>query len=216
MSASPWILTIASIAVLLAYVLHLAWRPGRRARHVHADLREDWFEAVSAQAGTEVLAVQTLRNSVMTATMIASTTALGLMGAISLAAPSLRALLDASAPQPMLTPRSVLEFALMALLFTTVVVSAMAVRNYTHAGFVVGMPVGSAARQRWAISGKAHLRSAGVLYGWGWRCLVLVAPILVSMVHAATGLAAALLVTGVLLRLERAAVAVAHFPNTPR
>lgn len=210
MSAAPWTLTLASIGVLLAYVLHLAWRPGQRARHVHAALREDWFDAVSAQPGTEVLAVQTLRNSVMTATMIASTSALGLMGAISLAAPSLRVLLEAGATQTPVTPRSVLEFALMALLFITVVASAMAVRNYTHAGFVVGMPVESAARRRWAATGKAHLRSAGVLYGWGWRCLVLVAPILVSMVHAAAGLAAALLVTGMLLRLERAAIAEDH------
>ncbi|OYU30976.1 MAG: hypothetical protein CFE39_10775 [Comamonadaceae bacterium PBBC2] len=210
MTPHSWIFPIASIATLLAYGLHLAWRSGRRAQHVHADLRADWFNAVSAQAGTEVLAVQTLRNSVMTATMIASTSALGLMGAISLSAPSLHALLDAEASPALLTPRSVLEFALMALLFTTVVVSAMAVRNYTHAGFVVGMPVDSAARQRWAAAGKSHLRNAGVLYGWGWRCLVLVAPILVSMVQAAAGLAAALLVTGVLLRVERSAVADDH------
>ena len=53
------------IAIPLLYGVHLAWRPGRRARHVHSALRDDWFDAVSAQTGTEVLAVQTLRNSVM-------------------------------------------------------------------------------------------------------------------------------------------------------
>jgi hypothetical protein len=196
------------IAIPLLYGVRLAWRPGRRARHVHSALRDDWFDAVSAQTGTEVLAVQTLRNSVMTATMIASTAALGLMGAITLAAPSLRAVLDTDAQQQLLlTPHMLLEFALMALLFTTVVANAMAVRSYTHAGFVVGMPVGSPARQQWASAGKAHLRSAGVLYGWGLRSLALVAPILVSLVHAGTGVVAALLVTGLLVRLDNTFVA---------
>lgn len=209
-----WLLPLASIAITLLYGVHLAWRPGRRARHVHSAMREDWFDAVTAQAGTEVLGVQTLRNSVMTATMIASTAALGLMGAISLAAPSLHAVLDATTPQPLLTPRKLLEFALMALLFTTIVLNVMAVRSYTHAGFVVGMPVGSLARQQWAAAGKAHLRSAGLFYGWGLRSLVLVAPILVALVHAGAGVVAALLVTGLLVRLE-STVTADHMPTQP-
>lgn len=159
------------IAIPLLYGVHLAWRPGRRARHVHSALRDDWFDAVSAQTGTEVLAVQTLRNSVMTATMIASTAALGLMGAITLAAPSLRAVLDADAQQQLLlTPHMLLEFALMALLFTTVVANAMAVRSYTHAGFVVGMPVGSPARLQWArrTCAAPACFTAGACAAWCW------------------------------------------------
>lgn len=42
-------------------------RPARMARTAHANLRGDWFEAVSAQKGSEVLAVQTLRNALMSA-----------------------------------------------------------------------------------------------------------------------------------------------------
>lgn len=38
----------------------------------------------------------------------------------------------------------------MALLFTAIVVNAMAVRNYTNTGYVVGMPVDSYSRPRWA------------------------------------------------------------------
>ena len=201
------LIPIANIAVIAVYLMHSAWQPGMRARHIHADLREEWFDAVSSYAGTEVLAVQTLRNSVMTATMIASTSALGLMGAISLAAPSLHGMLDTNASLQLQTPRNFLEFALTALLFTAIVVNAMAVRNYTHAGFVVGMPVDSPSRARWAATGKAHLRSAGVMYGWGLRCLMLVAPVLVAIVQGGAGLIATLLVVGVLMRFESAAVA---------
>jgi O-acetylhomoserine/O-acetylserine sulfhydrylase-like pyridoxal-dependent enzyme len=44
----------------------------------HADLREEWLAALSEHPGSEVLAVQTLRNSLIAATM---TAALRLMGA---------------------------------------------------------------------------------------------------------------------------------------
>ena len=83
-----WIFSVSSIPVMAMYLLYRGWGSKQSARHVHASLREDWFEAVSALADSESLAVQTLRNSMMTATMIASTSALGLMGAISLASSS--------------------------------------------------------------------------------------------------------------------------------
>ncbi|MEI4872613.1 DUF599 family protein, partial [Klebsiella pneumoniae] len=79
--ALSWLAALLTLAVLLAYETSLAMaqrrRPERMARTVHANLRQDWFEAVSAQKGSEILAVQTLRNAVMSASMTASTAALG-------------------------------------------------------------------------------------------------------------------------------------------
>ncbi len=201
--AQAWIFTLASMAIITLYLFQLAWRPGRRARHVHAELRQAWFQAVSAQPGSELLAVQTLRNSVMTATVMASSAALGLMGAISLAAPSLHEAIGSGAPAPMAAPRIALELLLLSLLVASVVMNLMAIRNYAHASFVLGMPVSTPERRRWTMAGQAHLRNAGVLYGWGLRCMVLVAPLLVSLVHGGAGAVAALLVTGALWRLER-------------
>ncbi|WP_315971447.1 DUF599 family protein [Variovorax sp. PAMC28562] len=61
-----WLSTLVTIAVLVAYetVLMVAQRrrPERMARSAHAALREDWFIAVSQNPGSEILAVQTLRN----------------------------------------------------------------------------------------------------------------------------------------------------------
>ena len=68
--------------------LHAQHRGRYGSPRIHAALRAEWFAAVSAERGTEVLAVQTLRNSLMSATMIASTAAIGLMGAATLVAPS--------------------------------------------------------------------------------------------------------------------------------
>ena len=198
-----WIAAAATIAALVAYLLYLALAPHNLAWHTHATLRADWFDAVSTQPGTEILAVQTLRNSVMTATMTASTSALGLMGAATLVERHLHPALAADAAAWLFTPRVAMELTAMALLLLALVASIMAIRYYNHAGFVCAMPVGSIARQRWANMGKNHLRRAGVLYSWGLRCMILVAPVLVSIVYAPSGPVAAVVVTGLLYGLER-------------
>ena len=202
-----WLATLVTITVLVAYeaVLTVAQRrrPERMARSAHAALREEWFTAVSQQKGSEILAVQTLRNSLMSATMTASTAMLGLIGTVTLAAPSLHASFGEAAMFPSFTPRLVLELLLLALLFASLVCSAMAVRYYNHVGFISGMPVESDARKRWAVAGVAYVRRAGVLYSWGLRHLILVAPILACLLHPLAGPIAAVLVVIVLLRFDR-------------
>lgn len=47
-----------------------------------------------------------------------------------------------------------IEPVMMAMLFASLVSSAMVVRYYNHAGFIGGMPVDSDARQRWAGAGS--------------------------------------------------------------
>jgi Protein of unknown function, DUF599 len=99
-----------------------------------------------------------------------------------------------------------LELLLMALLFASLVCSAMAVRYYNHVGFISGMPVGSEARQRWAAAGLAYVRRAGILYSWGLRHLILVAPILACLLHPFAGPVAAAFVIVVLSRFDRVSV----------
>lgn len=203
-----WLPAVLTVLLLVAYELLVAVqqrrRPQRVARSAHAALREDWFDAVSRQPGSEILAVQTLRNSLMSATMTASTAALALMGAVTLAAPSLQASLKvAGAGQPLFTPRLALELVLLALLFASLVASVMAVRYYNHAGFIGGMPVGSAERRQWTAAGVSYVRQAGMLYGWGLRHLILVAPILAALLHPLAGPPAAVMVLGVMLKLDR-------------
>ena len=202
-----WLATLATVVLLFGYEAFVAAaqrrRPDRMARSAHAELREDWFNAVSQQPGSELLAVQTLRNSLMSATMTASTAVLGLIGTVTLAAPSLHLSFAEAAALPSFTPRLVLELLLLTLLFSSLVCSAMAVRYYNHAGFISGMPVTSEARQRWAPAGTAYVRRAGLLYSWGLRHLILIAPILASLLHPVAGPVAAVLVVMVLSRFDR-------------
>lgn len=202
-----WLATLATVVLLFGYEAVVAVaqrrRPDRMARSAHAALREEWFTAVSQHKGSEILAVQTLRNSLMSATMTASTAVLGLMGTVTLAAPSLHLSFGEATALPSFTPRLVLELLLLTLLFASLVCSAMAVRYYNHAGFISGMPVESEARQRWAPAGVAYVRRAGLLYSWGLRHLILVAPILASLLHPFAGPVAAVLVVVVLWSFDR-------------
>lgn len=201
-----WWAAFATTTILIGYeaLLALAQRrlPARMARTAHANLREDWFAAVSKQKGSEILAVQTLRNAVMSVSIIASIAVLGLMGTVTLAAPSLHAELSAGAI-PHFTPRLAMELVLLALLFASLVSSVMAVRYYSHASFVGGMPVDSEARQQWTSTGTLYVRKAGVLYSWGLRQLIMIAPIIAFILHPAAGPCAAVLVSGVLLGFDR-------------
>ena len=207
-STMTWLAAITTITLLLIYevVLEFVRRrsPTAMARTAHAGLREEWFEAISRHPGLEILAVQTLRNSLMSATMIASTAVLGLMGTVTLAAPTLHATFGTEAiGLPHLTVRTLLELMLMALLFASLVSSVMAVRYYNHAGFISAIPVGSEERKRWTETGIAYVRRAGTLYSWGLRHLILVAPILACMLHPAAGPVAAVVMIAVLFGFDR-------------
>ena len=206
-----WIATLATIALLVGYEALLALlrrrTPDRIARTTHVRLRAEWFSAVSGHPGAELLAVQTLRNSLMSATMTASTAVLGLVATVSLAAPSLHERFSAPDSLVNVTPGLVLELVLLSLLFASLVCSAMSVRYYNHAGFVIGMPGESPARQRWSETGSVCVQRGGVLYSWGLRYLMLLAPILAACLHPYAGPPAALLLIAALYGFDRSAAA---------
>jgi len=197
-----------TVAIVLVYEIGRAVAqrraPDRMAPSAHARLREEWLLAVSAHAGSEILAVQTLRNSVMSATMTASTAMLGLIGSVTLAAPTLHgAATDGDWNTLVITPRLALELVLMAQLLASLIASTMSVRYYNHVGFIAAMPVGSPERVRWQGAGVRYVRRAGLLYGWGLRHLVLVAPALAGIVHPMAGPVTAVVVVAVLLGFDR-------------
>jgi hypothetical protein len=204
-----WTAAITTIVLLACYevLLLLAGRrhPETSARRAHAQLREEWFLAISTQPGSEILAVQTLRNSLMSTTVTASTAVLGLMGAVSLLAPSLNERFSLATAHPLpVTPRLVLELVLLGLLISSLVASAMAVRYFHHASYISSIPVGSELRQRWLPIGVAYVRRGGLLYSWGLRHLILVAPVVTSILQPAVGPVAAAVVVIALLNFDRA------------
>lgn len=206
-SLMAWLGLAASLVAVGGYELRAVLR-GRRdphatARSVHSVLRAQWVAALAAQAGSEIVAVQTLRNSLMSATISASTAALALMGTLTFTAPVLA---DSATELGLrgLTVRTVLELLLLSTLFASYVCSAMAMRFYNHAGFALSLPVGSQARERWAPVALDHLQRAGLLYSWGLRCFMFVAPIVAGLFNAMLMLPATLVLVAVLSRFDRA------------
>jgi len=68
-----------------------ARRPGHQSRFVNARVRVAWVQALAEQPGFEMVAVQALRNSHMSATSWASTSALALMASLTLGGATLAA-----------------------------------------------------------------------------------------------------------------------------
>jgi len=205
---SIWLAVLTTVAMLLIYEVaqfFLSRRnPTAITRTAHAQLREQWFEAISRQPNSEILAVQALRNSLMSATMMASTAVLGLMGTVTLAAPSLHATFSNSATGlPLLTPKMILELVLLALLFASLIASAMSIRYYSHVSFISSIPVGSEERQRWMPVGLVYVRRAGIMYSWALRHLILVAPLLASLLHPLAGPPVSAAVVALLYTLDR-------------
>lgn len=199
-----WAALAASVLLIGGYELRL-WmaersHPQSTARAAHAGLREEWVRALSSQSGSEIVAVQTLRNSLMSATISASTAALALVGTLSLTV--------SSAPLGLLgltrlSPALVLELMLLATLFASFVCSATAMRYFSHAGFVMSLPVASREREARLPTAIGYVRRAGSLYGWGLRSFFLVAPIIAGLVHAFAMPLASLTLVLVLRALDR-------------
>lgn len=201
-----WAALVTSVMLIGGYELRL-WatersNPQSTARAAHAALREEWVRALSGQSGSEIVAVQTLRNSLMSATISASTAALALVGTLSLTV--------SSASQGLglfgitrLSPALVLELMLLATLFASFVCSATAMRYFSHAGFVMSLPVASPQREARLSTAIDYVRRAGSLYGWGLRTFFLVAPVIAGLVHAFAMPLASLALVLVLRALDR-------------
>lgn len=201
-----WLAMAASVLLIGGYELRL-WAterssPQTTARAAHALLREEWVRALSGQSASEIVAVQTLRNSLMSATISASTAALALVGTLSLTV--------SSAPKGLglfgvthLSPGLVIELALISTLLASYVCSATAMRYFSHAGFVMSLPVGSPARQARLPTAVDYVRRAGSLYGWGLRSFFLVAPLIAGLIHAFAMPLASLALVLVLRALDR-------------
>ena len=205
---SVWLPVATTVLMLLTYEVTQFFMSRRNptaiSRTAHARLREQWFEAISRQTNSEILAAQALRNSMMSATMMASTAVLGLMGTVTLAAPSLNATFGHAANGlPQLNPKMLIELALLALLFSSLVASAMSIRYYSHASFIGSLPVGSPERQRRMPIGLAYVSRAGIMYSWALRHLILVAPLLASLLHPLAGPPVSAAVVALLYTLDR-------------
>lgn len=176
-----------SVALLMvaAYQTYMHWRLRHQPEYtVHAvtrAARAKWVEQVMNTTGMEVLAVQTLRNSVMAASFMASTSILLMIGVLSLSAGSAdrhaaiwQALNMGAIHAELVTFKLVL---LLVDFFIAFFGFSMAVRFYNHVGYMInvppseGMETGAPARVAY------YLNRAARYYAFGTRAFFFCVPL---------------------------------------
>jgi hypothetical protein len=176
---------LISLVLLAGYELRMHWvgsqDPQRMARYANASVRMHWVAALSAQPGFEIVAVQALRNSLMSATISASTAALAVMGTVSMAGTSLAGKVATGSAVELL--HTGLQAVLVLTLFASYVCSAMAMRHYGHTSFIMSIPVANPERASFTPAATRHVYLAGLLYSWGLRLFLIAAPVAVGIVH---------------------------------
>lgn len=185
---------VATHAMAAAYFVRRALSPAAATR-AHERLRQDWMQAIAQHPGSEVLAVQTIRNSLMSCTMTATTATLAFMGGVTL--------LHSGWPDvPPASLHGGLPFwnalAVLVLLALTFLTSLLAARYWHHAGFVAGMPIASTERAHWQAHGQHCLVQAGRYYALSLRLLMWTAPLLLAGLHPLAGLPAGLVLLAAL------------------
>ncbi|RZU45112.1 putative membrane protein [Fluviicoccus keumensis] len=187
-NAFAWLSILGSGLIVLGYEwwfresskLH----PLRFARTAHAHVRAQWVQSLMRQPGNELLAIQTIRNSVMSSSIIASTAILTLMGTVSLltqASPGSLRHQNGDLLQ-VLTPGSILAGLLIAILLMTFVLSTMAVRFFNHAGYLMTTLSTDTNRESLIIVASRYMVRAGNHYSQAMRTLFWLSPVAAGLI----------------------------------
>ena len=211
----PYFFDAAGLAIsallLVAYNLFLSRKekgnPAYTVRAVNTIARTAWVQSVMAN-GRDILAVQTLRNSTMAATFLASTSVLLIIGVLSLSGQGDK-LDTASHSLNVLGARHTelwmlkLLFLLLDLFFAFFSFS-MSIRVFNHVGYLINVPL---SLEHKAISPQhvaIHLNRAGRFYSLGMRAYYYAVPLVFWLFGPHLLLLATLGLIVVLYRLDRA------------
>lgn len=202
---------VLSAAALLGYQLYLNWRtrrdPASSAQDGLLTARAAWVESVMRER-RDILAVQTLRNSTMSASFMASTSVLLIIGVLTLSAQgdklsgtwhSLNFLGHFSA-EMWLLKLLVMLFDLLTAFFSF----SMSVRMFHHLGYLINVPLDPAPDASQTGQVVAQLNRAGTYYRIGMRAYYVTVPLLFWLFGPLFLLGATVLLIFFLYHLDRA------------
>jgi len=173
----------ASATLILAYHLYLRARlrhdPAYTIQAVSAKAREAWVHHIMSGKGKDILAVQTLRNSTMAGTFLASTAILLIMGVINLiprgnhVTPLMEALQRHALAGDLATLK-LLPF--LVVFFCAFFCFTQAVRLYNHVGYLINA-AGSGEHSPTPALVARVLNRSGRFYSYGMRSYYLSVPL---------------------------------------
>lgn len=200
-----------SLILFGAYHLYLRSRLRRdhayTIQSVNNHARAAWVENVMGEKGREVLAVQTLRNSTMAATFLASTAILLIMGVLNLMRSGAQDSVLHSLQSGLIGGDAVEEIKLLVLLsafFTAFFSFSLAVRLYNHIGYLINS---SNSRQQFCPTAgyvSRLLNRSGSYYSYGMRAYYLSVPLVFGLFSPYFMVLASLVLVAVLYHLDRA------------
>ncbi len=176
-----------SLGLICGYQLYLRYRlrnnPAYTIQAINAQARELWVESIMTSRDRDVLAVQTLRNSTMAATFLASTAILLIIGVLNLMQKNDGVGSMFSLVQPehsaMSMSTHIWGFKLLPLLvvfFWAFFCFTLAIRMYNHVGYLINASSGKAFGPTPSFVARLLNRS-GQYYSLGMRAYYLSVPL---------------------------------------
>lgn len=176
---------LASILLVAAYHLFLYRKvrrnPAYTVQAVNKIARTAWVETIMHDGRKDILAVQTLRNSTMAATFLASTSVLLIIGVLTLSEQGGRleatwhALNMVGAKHPELWMAKLI--CLLLDLFVAFFSFSMSIRVFNHVGYMINVPLGLNHKMITPAHVATHLNRAGGFYSIGMRAYYFLVPL---------------------------------------
>jgi uncharacterized membrane protein len=184
-SSNDLVSFLLSVLLIAAYHIFLRYKirhdPTYTVQAVNKIARTAWVETIMANDKNAVLAVQTLRNSTMAATFLASTAVLMIIGVLTLSGQGQKleaawhALNMVGAINPVVW---MVKLVLLLLdLFVAFFSFSMAIRIYNHVGFLINVPLSLNHRMITSAHVATHLNRAGRFYSLGMRAYYFLVPL---------------------------------------
>jgi len=174
-----------SLVLLIAYQAYLRYRlskdPGYTVQRINNQVRTAWVGEIMRRRDG-VLAVQTLRNSMMAAVFLASTAVLLIIGVLTLSEQGDKLRTTWQALDVFGAPGSRLWLTKMLLLLIDLLFAffsfAMAIRLFHHVGYMITAPQNEGLVAADPAHVSAHLNRAGRFYSIGMRAYYYTVPLL--------------------------------------
>lgn len=206
-----WLGLLISVGLMTCYHLFLSYQlkrhPSYTIQAVNRIARTAWVEAVMME-GKDILAVQTLRNSTMAATFLASTAVLLIIGVLTLSGQannlsvSWEGLHLASSIDKRMWSLKLLL--LLCDLFTAFFSFSMSIRIYTHVGYMINVPLNLKHKAITPLHVAVHLNRAGRFYSLGMRAYYFFVPLIFWLFGPELLVVSTVVLIGVLFFIDRA------------
>ncbi|HEU0187630.1 MAG TPA: DUF599 domain-containing protein [Gallionellaceae bacterium] len=201
-----------SVALLIAYNLFINYKtrknPAYTVQAVNTIARTAWVETIMQEGGKEILAVQTLRNSTMAATFLASTAVLLIIGVLTLSGQGDKMegawhalnVIGARHVDLWLTKLLLILLDLFVAFFSF----SMAIRVFNHVGYLINVPLSRNFKMICPAHVAVHLNRAGRFYSLGMRAYYTVVPLVFWLFGPHFMLISTIVLIAVLYHLDRA------------